>query len=420
MLKAPKAGFFNFLSEKTFVSLKSRNYRLFFFGILVSNTGLWMQRLAMGWMVYRMTGSASQLAIVEFASLAPVFFLSAPSGAVLGHFDLRKLLMATQFLSALQALALAVVAFSGINNFWLIFSLSLFLGIVNGIDNPARLSAVPLMAGKKEYLSNAIALNSMAFNASRLIGPTIAGYIVAGEGEWVCFLLNAISFMAVFIALWMMKLPESRVNFTRRSVFAELKSGVIYAKNFLPVKAGILCIMLASFFCGPYISMFPVFAKDVLMGDAAVLGSLLAAAGFGGLVACIMIATKPPPLKKQPRALFMLLLIFGVSLFLFSLSTVRIVCLLISPFAGFGLIASYIMVNTILQENSSPEKRGHVMGIYSAIATGVYPFGTVAAGFLSDKIGVSLTLRIFAVITLIGVWEIWHNLKAIEGAIKGE
>src|SRR5664279_1379594 len=270
-----------------FRSLKYRNYKLFFSGQSVSLIGTWMQRIAMPWLVYHMTGSALLLGVVGFAGQIPTFVLSPVAGVFTDRWDRYKVLLITQIISMIQAAILAWLCLTGLIQIWEIVTLSVILGCVNAFDVPARHSFVIDMVEKKEDLGNAIALNSLMFNGARLIGPSIAGIILASTSEGICFLLNAISYLFVIASILMMKLNIKRYIENQHEIFEELKAGWNYTFGFPPIKHLIFLLGTVSLTGMSYSVLMPVFVKEVLHGGSHTYGFLMGAAGFGALLGAL-------------------------------------------------------------------------------------------------------------------------------------
>lgn len=382
-------------------ALRSRNYRLFFTGQSISLVGTWMQQVAMSWLVYRMTGSAFLLGVVGFVGQIPTFLLAPVAGVLADRWDKRRLLIATQTLSMVQAAALAFFVLAGTVQVWQIVTLSLILGIISTFDIPARQSFIVEMVDNREDLGNAIALNSSMFNAARLIGPSIAGVLVAAVGEGVCFILNAFSYLAVIIALAAMRLAPGKPQRARRHILHELREGVGYALGFSPIRSILLLIALVSLMGMPYSILMPVFARDILHGGPHTFGFLMAAAGCGALVSTVYLASRRN-VRGLGRIIVMATILFGAGViaFAFSRSLPLSLCILcITGFGGMALIASS---NTILQTIVDDDKRGRVMSLFTMAFIGMAPFGSLIAGSLAHVIGARYTLVIGGVSCLAG------------------
>ena len=280
-------------------ALAHKNYRLFFSGQSVSLIGTWMTRIATSWLVYRLTGSALLLGIVGFAGQIPSFVLAPLAGVLVDRWNRHRLLVATQVLALLQSLALALLALSGLIRIWHIIVLSVFQGLINAFDMPARQAFVVEMVDKREDLANAIALNSSMVNAARLLGPSIGGVVIAAVGEGWCFMLDAISYLAVIASLLAMKITPRLLKATKdRNILQQLREGWTYAVRFAPIRNVLLLLALVSLVGVPYTVLMPVFANDVLHGGPSTLGLLMAASGVGALVGAMFLRAKN---RARPR-----------------------------------------------------------------------------------------------------------------------
>ena len=399
--------------KNTFRSLEYRNFRLFIAGQSISTIGTWMQSVAMSWLVYRMTGSALLLGTVAFLSQIPTFVLSPFAGVFADRYNRHKIIVVTQVLSMIQAAILAILTLSGNITVWQIVALGFFLGCVNSVDIPARQSFLIEMVEKKEVLGNAIALNSAMFNASRLIGPTLAGIIVAVAGEGICFLVNALSFLAVIASLLMMKLDRTERRAPEMHVLQELKEGVIYAYNSLPIRRILSLLSVISMLGMSYIVLMPVFAKDIHHGGADTLGFMMGAVGIGALAATLWLASlgEPPTLEKTvPTAAT----IFSVSIILFALSRVLWVSIVLLIVTGFGFLATTASFNTIIQNTVHDDKRGRVMSLYAMAFIGMAPIGSLLAGAIANKLGATDALLIGGFACLFATfvfYRLTHPLK---------
>ena len=393
-------------------ALQSRNYRLFFGGQTLSLIGTWMQQVAMSWLVYRITGSAWLLGVVGFAGQAPSFLLSPVAGVLADRWNKRRVLLWTQSLSMLQAGVLAVLVLTDLVQVWHIVALSLFLGTVNAFDIPARQSFLIEMIEKREDLGNAIALNSSMVNGTRLIGPSLAGIVIAAFGEGVCFLLNAASFLAVIVALMAMRVKNKAARAVRTSVLHELREGLAYAYNFPPIRSILLLLALVSLMGVPYTVLLPVFAREVLHGGAHTFGFLMAAAGSGAFVSAILLATRKSVVglgKIIPLAAGL----FGIAVAAFSFSRSLWLSLLLLFIAGLGMMAQIASSNTILQTIVDDDKRGRVMSLFTVSFMGMAPFGSLLAGALAGKIGVTSTMFLGGSLCCAGSLVFARNLRSL-------
>ena len=382
-------------------TLRYRNYRLFFGGQGVSLIGTWMQRIAMSWLVYRLTNSVFLLGIVGFFGLLPTFLIAPVAGVFADRWNRRRILVVTQCLSMLQASILALLVLAGTVRVWHIIVLSVFLGFVNAFDVPARQSFVPDMIEKREDLGNAIALNSAMFHGARLLGPSIAGIIIAAVGEGMCFLLNAISYLGVIAALLAMRVAHGDARGKDTNVLQGLKEGFGYALGFAPIRALLLLGGLVSLVGMPYTILAPFFAKDILHGGPHTLGYLMAASGAGSLVGAVYLASRKS-LLGLGRIIALTSSVFGIGLMGFSLSHVMWLSLLFMLLTGFGMMVQMASSNTILQTIVDDDKRGRVMSFYTMAFMGMAPFGSLLAGSLASKIGAPNTLLIGGVCCILG------------------
>lgn len=374
-------------------SLQSRNFRLFFIGQTLSLIGTWMQQVAMSWLVYRLTGSAMLLGVIGFTSQVPTFLLSPFAGVLADRSNLRRLLIWTQTLSMLQAFILSVFILTGVIQVWHIISLSLLIGIINAFDIPGRQSFLVDMIEKKEELGNAIALNSSMVNGARLIGPSIAGMLISLLGEGACFFLNGVSFLAVIIALALMRVKPRPPKAVRKPVLAELREGIAYAAGFAPIKAILLLLGLISFMGSSYSVLLPLFAREVLHGDARTYGFLVSSAGLGAFVSAITLASRRSVLGLG-RVIPFAAGLFGVSIAALALSRAMWLSVIFLFTAGVGVMAHLAASNTILQTIVDDDKRGRVMSLFTMSFVGMTPFGALTAGALASRIGVTATVLI--------------------------
>lgn len=399
-------------------ALRSRNYRLFFAGQSVSLVGTWMQQVAMSWLVYRLTGSAFLLGVVGFTSQIPTFLLAPVAGVLADRWNRRALLLATQALSMFQAALLAAAVLSGVVQVWHVIVLSLLLGIINAFDIPIRQSFVVEMVSHKEDLGNAIALNSSMVQGARLIGPSIAGLLVASVGEGVCFVLNGLSYLAVLVALAAMRLESRRHSHRReRRLFHELREGFTYAFGFGPIRSILLLVALVGLTSMPYTVLIPVFAKEILHGGAHTFGFLMTAAGCGAFAGTIYLASRKSVLGLgRLIVIAAVLLATGIASFAVSnnlpLSMAALVC------AGFGSMMLLASCNTILQTVLEEDKRGRVMSLYTMAFMGMVPFGSLGAGTMAGIIGPQKTLLLGAACCLAGAALFARQLPRIREKVR--
>jgi MFS family permease len=373
-----------------FRALRHRNYQLFFGGQFVSLTGTWMQSVAQSWLVYRLTGSAGLLGLVGFAGQIPVFLLAPFGGAVADARGRHPILLATQSLSMLLALALAAVTLAGRVQVWHVFAIAALVGMVNAFDIPARQAFIADMVGRRD-LMNAIALNSSMFTGARIVGPAMAGVLVATIGEGWCFLLNGLSYVAVIGGLLLMRI-EARTPLPQEgSALANIVEGFRYVRRTPPVRALLLMLGLVSLTGMPYAVLMPVFADRILHGGPGTLGLLMGASGFGALAAASLLATREG-VRGLGRWIALASAGFGVSLLLFAWSTsVWLSAAALVP-VGFCMLLQMASSNTLIQAMVPDALRGRVMAIYSMMFMGMAPFGALLAGTLADRIGAPATV----------------------------
>ncbi|HAH32634.1 MAG TPA: MFS transporter [Elusimicrobia bacterium] len=388
--------------DRLFRALKHQNYRLYFSGQIISLVGTWMQTVALSWLVYRLTGSAMLLGLVAFVSQIPSFLFAPITGVVADKFNRHRIILCTQTLAMAQALILAILVLFGRIEVWHIIALSAFLGIVNAFDMPARQSFVIEIVERKEDLANAIALNSSIFNSARLIGPSVAGIFIAAFGEGICFLLNALSYLAVIAALLAMKINRKPADtLAHKKPGSGFKEGLAYVFGFTPIKYILMLLALGSLLGMPYTVLMPVFVKGVLKGGPRTLGFLMGCSGAGALCAALLLAWRkhvPGPERNIP--LFSGL--FGLGLMAFSFSRVLAVSAICIAAASFGLISQMASSNTVIQTVVDDDKRGRVMALYSLAFMGMAPFGSLLAGWLASRIGAPWTIFLSGSVVLCG------------------
>ncbi len=375
-------------------SLRQREYRLYFFGQLVSLHGTWMQNVAQAWLVYRLTESSFLLGLVAFTSLIPVLLFGLVGGWLADHLPRRRLFFATQLLALLQALTLAGLTFSGHIAVWQIILLSFFLGCVHAVEIPARHSLLPGLVPRAE-MHNAIALNSSVFNLARFLGPAIAGVLIARVGEAWVFLINGFTFAATLLALLAMGLEAKAIPGERRKRGGVL-DGFHYAWRDTTLRNAILLVSMVSLCASPYTVLMPVFAREVFHGGPDVLGYLLGAAGCGALLAALRLAGRRESEGIQ-RWIAQAAIAAGAALMLFSQLSWFAAALLVLAGAGFAVTTVIASTNTYLQLGVPDELRGRVMSLFSSLFIGVAPVGNLLAGSLAEALGVQPALLLLGI-----------------------
>jgi len=400
-----------------FRSLKYRNYRLFFSGQSISLIGTWMQRIAMPWLVYHMTGSALLLGVVGFAGQIPTFLLSPVAGVLTDRWSRYRVLLVTQIISLVQAFVLAILCLLGIIQIWHIVVLSIILGCVNAFDVPARHSFIIDMVEKKEDLGNAIALNSMMFNGARLIGPSIAGVMLATTGEGICFLINAISYIFVILSLVMMKLKPRKDGKQKKEIIKELKEGLNYTFGFPPIRHLIYLLGIVSLMGMSYTVLMPVFVKEILHGGSHTYGFLMGAAGFGALLGALFLASRETVIKLG-RIVPSSTILFGTGLIILSFTTNFPLALILMIFIGLGMMMQTAASNTILQTITDDDKRGRVMSFYTMAIMGTAPFGSLMAGWMAKTIGTASTILFGGIVCIIGALFFLRKLPELKSLVR--
>lgn len=381
----------------TLRAFRHRNYRLFFMGQGLSLVGTWMQRVALSWLVYRLTNSPWLLGLVGFAGQLPSFFVAPLAGVWADGGRSRRLLILTQSLSMLQALTLAVLVLGGWIEVWHVVVLSVLLGAINGVDMPVRQSFLVEMIDDRQDLGNAIALNSTMFNGARLLGPAVAGLAIALAGEGVCFLVNGLSYVAVLASLVAMRLrPRVAGEGDRRRGMVEgLQEGWGYVSSFPPVWAILLMLMTFNFVAMPYTVLLPIFARDVLKGGPDTLGFLMGGAGVGAIIGALYLAGRRS-VAGLGRLIAWAALVFCLALTGFALSRQLWLSLLLLIPVGFGQMLQMAGSNTLLQSLVEDRMRGRVMSFYTMSFMGTFPLGSLVMGWSAERIGASWTLALGA------------------------
>jgi MFS family permease len=377
-----------------FRALRHRNFRLFISGQIVSLSGTWMQQVAVGWLVYRLTSSPFLLGTLTFAALSPTLLLAPLAGVWADRVNRHRMLVTTQLLAMLQALALAALVFSGHVHVAPVILLSALLGLVNGAEIPARQAFLVEMVEGKEDLGSAIALNSSTFNAARLIGPSIAGVLVSWIGEGWVFLLNGLSYLAVVAALLAMEVrPVARRAREDESVLRTLGDGLCYAYGFVPIRRLLSLIAAVALVGFSYVTLLPVFARDVLGGGAHTFGFLVGAGGLGAVAGVLALASRPS-VRGLGRVIVAAVATLGTGLIGLALTRRLPVALGMLFLAGAGMMVHLAATNTLLQTIVDDDKRGRVMSLFAMSHLGVLPLGGLLCGALASRIGAPTTVLI--------------------------
>src|ERR1700675_4250737 len=392
-------------------SLRHRNFQLFFSGQLISLVGTWMQNIAQAWLVYRLTGSSLLLGVVSFAGQIPVFLLAPIGGMAADRWDRRRIVHATQASSMILAFVLAALTLSRRVTVWEVVVLAALMGVVNAFDIPARQAFLADMVGRED-LMNAIALNSSMFNGARIIGPSIAGILVASFGEGWCFFSNAVSYIAVIPALLLFRLLQPPFDPLKTPPFQHHPEGFRFVSNTPPIRLLLLLLGLVSLVAMPYSVLMPVFAAQVLHGNARTLGVLMGATGIGALLGALMLASRSG-IRGLGRWVAISCASFGTSLILFSMSRWYFLSLLLLVPVGFFMMVQMASSNTLIQAMVPDRLRGRTMAVYSMMFMGMAPLGALLAGWFAEHVGAPWTLAIGGAGAIVGAAFFARNLPKI-------
>jgi MFS family permease len=398
-------------------ALSSRNYRLYYGGQGISVIGTWITRVATSWLVYRLTGSALMLGITGFIGQLPVFLFAPFAGVIVDRISRHRLLLVTQSFSMLQSFALAILTLTGAITVLHIILLSAVQGFINAFDTPGRQAFLSEMIERKEDLGNAIALNSSMVNVARLLGPSIAGVIIAGFGEGICFTIDGFSYMAVIASLIMMRLRPAPPPPPRERFFREFMEGFRYSFGFTTIKAILLLLALSSMMGMSYTVLMPVFASKVLGGGPHTLGFLMSASGVGALAGAFFLASRES-VRGLGRWIVIASSTFGLGLMAFSFSAHLAFSLLLLLVVGFGMMVHMASSNTILQTISEERMRGRVMSFYSMAFMGMTPFGNLIAGTVADLIGAQWTTFVGGLVCVVGSMAFLRVLPRLREQIR--
>ncbi|MGD0893735.1 MAG: MFS transporter [Terracidiphilus sp.] len=398
-------------------ALRHRNFRLFFGGQSISLIGTWMTRIAISWLVYRLTKSALLLGIVGFAGQIPTFLLAPIAGVMVDRMDRRKLLVWTQALAMVQSLVLAWLTLSHRVNIKEVLALSVMQGLINAFDMPGRQSFMVKMVEDRADLSNAIAINSSMVNVARLVGPSLAGLLIAATNEGWCFLVDGVSYIAVIVSLLMMRLPAANMERATTTMLMQLREGWTYVANSGPIRTILMLFALISLMGWPFMVLMPVFAAQVLHGGPHTLGFLMGAVGVGSLASALSLV-----LRRSVRGLTGMIpaaaVGFGVGLILFGLSNTLWLSMFMMLITGFGMMQCVTASNTILQTLVDENMRGRVMSYYTMAFVGMAPFGSLLAGAMAHAIGAQRTVMMSGIACILGALWFWTRLKGIRKQMR--
>jgi MFS family permease len=383
-----------------FRSLKYRNFKLFFYGQSISLVGTWMQKTAVAWLVYRLTGSALLLGLVGFVSLIPSLVLSPFAGSLIDRYNRYKILMITQIVSMAQAGALAALIFFQYYSIPMIIVLSLIQGIINAFDVTCRQSLMVEMVDKKEDLPNAIALNSTMTNLARIAGPALAGILLSTFGEDFCFIGNFLSYVPVLLCLFMMKLNLTATPPSQKSIWLELEEGFRYVSGDKELSSMIILIGISSLFVIPFNTLMPIFAKDIFQGSAKTFSWFESAAGLGSVVSAMYMANlkSAKPLMKITMIASAL---FGLSLIFLSHAGSLPIALVFMTITGIGMMAQTSSINTYIQTHAVPEMRGRAISYFVMAYQGMIPIGSLLIGWTANAFGPRMAVTIAGIVGLL-------------------
>ncbi len=398
-------------------AFRHRNYRLMFCGQSLAVLGNWIQYLAMTWLIYRLSGSAWLLGVAGFASQVGILVLAPFAGLWADRFDRRKLLLATQFAAMVPGFALAALAWTGAVEIWHVVVLSSLFGVVMAIEVPVRQTFTPALVPAREDLPSAIAFNALMQNSGRMLGPTIAGVLIAVSGEAICFFLNGASKIVAVITLMMIVVAPAARATAPSSAWSSLREGIDYTWNSVPLRWLLPVVALVTFMASPYQTLMPIFAAEVFAGGADTLGVLIGAAGLGGIAGMLLLAS-----RKDVRGLLAWIaasaVAAGVALIVFSYSRSFVLSLAMIAVVGLAALMVAMGVSTIIQTIVEDRMRGRVMGLFTVSFMGMFPLGSLAAGAVAEWIGPQHTLAVGGVAcVLVSIW-LWRRLPKLRGHIR--
>lgn len=397
-------------------ALRHRNYRLFFLGQSISLIGMWISQITIGWLVYRLTDSALLLGVVTFAGQVPAFLLSPLAGVMVDRWDRRTTLLVTQAMMMISAGALAFMTFTGIVSFPAVLILAIIDGIGKAFDIPARQALVVALIEDRSDLSNAIALNSSMFHGARLIGPSVAGVLIAAFGEAICFAIGSAGYVFIITALLMIRLHPVPRQGPSRHVLHDLREGFRYAMAHPTIRAMMLLVAVVSLCGAPHQMLLPVFAKDVLNGDSVTLGLLMGSSGLGALCGAFFLASRPSALGLM-RVVAVATTIFGSALIAFGLSGALPASMILMAIVGFGMLLTHAGSNTVVQTVVEDRKRGRVMSLFVMSFMGMMPLGGLIAGQATQMIGAPITVIIGGALVLTISAVFFTKIAPLENAV---
>ena len=405
-----------------FRALKHRNFQLFIIGQLISLIGTWMQTTAQQWLVYRLTGSVALLGVFGFANQVPMLLLAWMGGYVGDRYNRHRGVIVTQTCSMVMAFVLAVLTLTHGIRVWHLIVIAFLVGVVNAFDVPIRQAFFVHMVGKDD-LPNAIALNSSIFNGARVIGPAVAGFTIVLVGEGWCFFLNGVSFIAVLVALLLMRIERSEGQRAKESPLRSFVQGFRFAMSDVPIRSALLLLSGLSLFGLQYAVFLPIYAKDILHGGAKVLGLLMSAAGVGAVLGALQFATRTE-YKGLTRWIATTSTVCGIALIVIAAARTFWLCAAVLFVVGFAATSQMAATNTIIQQRVPDEMRSRLMAVYATMFMGVQPIGALLAGLFAKRLGAPNTMAIFSGICLVGsvfaAWVAWRAHPAEQAAADAE
>ncbi len=409
----------NYLQKAIFAfrAVKSRNFRLYFAGQVISLQGSWIQNIAMGWLVYRLTDSPLWLGVIAFSGQAPSLLFTPFAGVYADRWNRRRTMIFTNLMFLTLSGLLAFLVIASLIEVWHLVVLSLATGIVMALDTPFRHAFLVEMVDDRRVLPNAVALNSTLYNSARFIGPTIGGILIIWLGEGWCFFINAVSFLAAIGAFMMMRVKPMHHPDLKQSVLEGLLQGLGYAWRHQEIRYLLLMVGSTGFFGLPFQAFLPVFARDILHGDPALLGFLTGVLGAGALTAALSLASMAS-IRRLPRLIMVSGFLFALSMAVFALSRFELLSLFMLYLMGFGMIAQFVSVNTLLQSVVTDEMRGRVMALYGLTFMGVTPLGSLLFGALGRLWSVQGVLFCTAMACLVVAMWFWRKVNTIRHQVE--
>jgi MFS family permease len=401
----------------TLRALRHRNFSLFLSGQVCALIGYWMQQIAVSWFVYRLTGSATMLGVLSFAANLPVLVLAPIVGLIADRFNRHRLMVATQVFEMLQAVAMTVLAYSGLIETWHIIALTMFLGVCISFEVPVRHAYLLELVEDKADLPNAVALTSLVTNCGRLIGPSLAGLLISVFSEATCFLINSLTYIAVLASFAFIRVSPQQHNETHPHPVRGLAQGLHYAWRSLPIRYLLAMMAVMALTAAPYATLMPALVREAFSGRAETLGFLMSAAGMGALAGTLLLLARRG-VRGLTGFIAAAALLAGVALIAMSWSRLLVPSLALMALIGFGLLVISVSVNMILQSIVEDDKRGRVMSLYTMSYLGLVPFGGLIAGMAADRIGAMHTLLAGGIACVVAALYMRHKLPQINARMR--